>query len=53
MKNYNPIYFYFISIISFVLANIVREKNTTLYYVLLVIGLFFFLLGLMKRMKKK
>lgn len=53
MKNFNPIYFYFISIASFVLANLIREKSIEFYYALLVIGLVFFFLGLMKRMKTK
>jgi len=51
-KNSNPIYFYFISIIAFVLANIIRDMSIGFYYFLLVIGLVFFVLGLIKRMKK-
>lgn len=51
-KNTSPIYFYFVSIIAFVLANIIREKNIGVYYVLLLIGLAFFVLGFVKRMKK-
>jgi len=53
MKNYNPIYFYFVSIVAFVLANFIREKYVTFYYVLLIIGVIFFVLGLLKRMKAK
>jgi hypothetical protein len=53
LKNSSPIYFYFISIASFVLANLIREKSIEFYYALLVIGLVFFFLGLMKRMKTK
>jgi hypothetical protein len=52
-KNSNPIYFYFISITSFVLANLVRGKSIGFYYFLLVIGLVFFVLGMVKRMKNK
>jgi hypothetical protein len=52
-KNSNPIYFYFASIIAFVLANIVRDKNLSIYYILLILGLVFFVLGFMKRMKTK
>jgi hypothetical protein len=48
-----PIYFYFISIVAFVLANLVGNKNAILYYPLLIVGLVFFLLGLMRRMKTK
>jgi hypothetical protein len=51
-KNLNPINFYFISIFSFVIANILRDKSLILYYGLLIIGLVFFVLGLIKRMKK-
>ena len=52
-KNSNPIYFYFVSIVSFVLANLSREKSKEIYYSLLIIGLVFFLLGLLKRIKNK
>lgn len=52
-KNSNPIYFYFVSIISFVLANFIRDKSIEFYYALLVIGVVFFVLGLIKRMKVK
>jgi hypothetical protein len=52
LKNANPIYFYFISIAAFVLANIIRETSVSFYYVLLVIGLVFFFLGLMRRINK-
>lgn len=53
IKNSNPIYFYFISIISFIVANVVREKSSGFYYFLLIIGLVFFVLGFMKRLKTK
>ncbi|HKO76040.1 MAG TPA: hypothetical protein VJU52_02420 [Flavobacterium sp.] len=53
MKNYNPIYFYFISIIAFVLANVFREKSIPLYYALLVIGVIFFVLGVIRRAQNK
>ena len=52
-KNSNPIYFYFVSIFSFVFANLFREKSVSFYYFLLVIGLVFFVLGFIKRMKNK
>ncbi len=52
-KNSNPIYFYFVSILSFLLANIVRDKSASFYYILLMIGLVFFLLGFLFRLKKK
>ncbi|SEG12546.1 hypothetical protein SAMN04488130_10698 [Flavobacterium urumqiense] len=52
-KNTNPIYFYFISISSFVLANLVRSKSINFYYFLLLVGLVFFVLGMVKRMKNK
>ncbi|MDR6846189.1 hypothetical protein J2W95_002900 [Flavobacterium granuli] len=53
MKKYNPIYFYFVSIIAFVLANIFREKSIPLYYFLMIIGVVFFVLGIIKRTQKK
>ena len=52
-KNTNPIYFYFISISSFVLANLIRSKSISFYYFLLLVGLVFFVLGMVKRMKNK
>lgn len=52
-KNSSPIYFYFISIIAFVLANIIRDKSVPVYYILLLTGLVFFILGFMKRVKTK
>ena len=45
----NPITFYFISIISFVLANVIREQSVPVYYLSLVIGVIFFFLGLYNR----
>jgi hypothetical protein len=52
LKNASPIYFYFVSIAAFILANLIRETSVSFYYVLLIIGLVFFFLGLMRRIKK-
>ena len=52
-KNIQPIYLYLISILAFVLANIIREKNPFLYGIALAVGLIFFLLGLFNRIAKK
>ena len=49
----SPMAFYFISVICFVLANVIREQNLTVYYIDVVVGLFFFFLGLYKRLKNK
>ncbi len=49
----SAITFYFFSIICFVLANIIREKNVSVYYLSLVFGLLFFFLGLYKRVNSK
>ncbi|MBP2282641.1 hypothetical protein H4V97_000959 [Flavobacterium sp. CG_23.5] len=46
-------YLYLVSIISFVLANLVRDKNRELYYFLLVFGLIFFVVGMIKRIKNR
>ncbi|WP_185964095.1 hypothetical protein [Flavobacterium gawalongense] len=46
-------YLYLVSIISLVLANLIRDKSIGFYYFLLVIGLVFFVLGFMKRLKTK
>ncbi len=52
IKNASPIYFYFVSIAAFVLANVIRTTSVGFYYALLIVGLIFFFLGLMKRIKK-
>jgi hypothetical protein len=52
LKNASPIYFYFVSIVAFVLANTIRTTSVGFYYGLLIVGLFFFFLGLMRRIKK-
>jgi len=52
IKNASPIYFYFVSIAAFVLANIIRTTSVSFYYTLLIVGLVFFFLGLMRRIKK-
>ena len=53
LKNTPPMYLYLVSIVSFVLANVVRDKSVGFYYFLLIIGLIFFVLGFLKRMKTK
>ena len=53
LKNTPPMYLYLVSIISFILANLVRDKNLGFYYFLLIVGLVFFVLGFMKRLKSK
>jgi hypothetical protein len=52
LKNASPIYFYFVSIAAFVLANMIRTTSVGVYYALLIVGLIFFFLGLMRRIKK-
>ena len=49
----NPITFYFVSIISFVLANVIREQSVPAYYLSLMVGVVFFFLGLYKRVNSK
>jgi MFS superfamily sulfate permease-like transporter len=49
----NPITFYFVSIISFVLANVIREQSVSAYYLSLMVGVIFFFLGLYKRVNSK
>jgi hypothetical protein len=52
-NNLKPIQFYFVSIISFVTANLIRDESLVLYYILLIFGLISFVFGLIKRMKDK
>lgn len=47
-NNIKPIFFYFASIIAFVLSNVLRDKNLILYYILLVLGAIFFIIGFFK-----
>ncbi|MBP6424743.1 MAG: hypothetical protein KA278_03375 [Flavobacterium sp.] len=49
----SPMAFYFISVIAFVLANMIREQSVPLYYLSIVVGLVFFFLGLYKRVNTK
>jgi len=53
LKNTPPMYLYLVSIISLILANLVRDKSLGFYYFLLIIGLVFFVLGFMRRLKTK
>ena len=51
-KNLKSIYFYLCSILFIVLSNVVRDKNQTLYLILLSLGVVLFVLGFSKKMKK-
>ena len=53
LKNTPPMYLYLVSIISFVLANVIRDKSLSLYYFLLIVGFIFFVLGFIRRIKTK
>ncbi len=53
LKKISPMYLYLASIISFVLANITREINFILYYLLILLGLIFFVAGFLIQIKSK
>ncbi|MBP1225109.1 hypothetical protein JOD96_003697 [Flavobacterium sp. 1355] len=53
LKNITPVTFYFASVISFVLANVLKDKSLSFYYILLVLGLVFFFMGMLKRIKNR
>ncbi|KQO21464.1 hypothetical protein ASF10_11950 [Flavobacterium sp. Leaf82] len=53
LKNITPLTFYFGSVICFVLANVLRDKILSFYYVLLVLGIVFFFMGILKRLRTK
>jgi len=53
LKNVAPITFYFASVVCFVLANVLKDKSLSFYYVLLVLGLVLFFAGMLKRMRDK
>lgn len=52
-KNISPVAFYFASVLSFVLANLVKDKSLSFYYILLVLGVAFFFAGMLKRIRTK
>jgi uncharacterized PurR-regulated membrane protein YhhQ (DUF165 family) len=52
LKNIPTIYLYLLSVVSFILSNIVREKNMVLYYILLVLGAALFIFGFLKSRNK-
>lgn len=52
-KNSSPMIFYIISIISFFIANFVGNKNLPVYFMLLAVGLVFFVLGILKRFRSR
>jgi hypothetical protein len=53
IKNIPTIYIYLLSVISFVLSNVVRDKNIVLYYILLILGAALFIFGFLKNRNKK
>jgi len=53
LKNITPLTFYFGSVICFVLANVIRDQSLSFYYILLVLGLIFFFMGILKRLRTK
>ncbi|CAC9975653.1 hypothetical protein DBB36_08005 [Flavobacterium sp. WLB] len=52
-KNISAVAFYFASVICFVFANILRDNSLSFYYVLLVLGIGFFFMGVLKRLRTK
>lgn len=53
LDNNSAMTFYVISIVIFFMANFIRDKNLTIYFGLLIIGLIFFILGLVKRFRRR
>ncbi|BFM41910.1 hypothetical protein CFS9_05510 [Flavobacterium sp. CFS9] len=51
LKNISAIAFYFASVICFVLANVLKDSNLSVYYALLVVGIVLFFLGVFKRIR--
>ncbi len=50
-KNTSAMTFYILSMISFFIANYVRDKNLSAYFGLILLGVLFFILGLVKRFR--
>jgi hypothetical protein len=53
LKNISPLAFYFVSVICFVLANVLRDTSLSFYYILLVLGVVFFFMGILARLRTK
>lgn len=53
LKNITPVSFYFASVICFVMANVLKDKSLPFYYILLILGLVFFFMGMLKRLRRK
>ncbi|MFD1602732.1 hypothetical protein ACFSJW_20790 [Flavobacterium artemisiae] len=53
LKNMTPSTFYFASVICFVLASVLKDKNISIYYILLVLGIGLFFVGAIKRSRTK
>ena len=53
LKNLTPVTFYFASVVCFVLANVLKDKSLSFYYILLVLGLGLFFAGMLKRIRTK
>ena len=53
IKNIPTIYLYLLSILCFVLSNVVRDKNMVLYYILLILGTALFIFGFLKSRNKR
>jgi hypothetical protein len=53
LKNLSSMYLYMISVVCFVLANIIKDNSMVFYYILLVLGVGFFVFGLTKRIQKQ
>ncbi|MBW1654824.1 MULTISPECIES: hypothetical protein [Flavobacterium] len=49
LKNISAVAFYFASVICFVLANVLKDNNLSVYYILMVAGIILFFLGVLKR----
>lgn len=53
LKNISALTFYFGSIICFVLANVLKDNSLSAYYILLVLGIGLFFMGVLKRLNTK
>jgi hypothetical protein len=52
IKNLSPLVLYVMSVVCFVIANVIRDNSIVFYYLLLVLGLGLFVLGTTKRKTK-
>lgn len=53
LKNISALTFYFASVLCFAFANVLKDNSLSAYYILLVLGIGLFFMGVIKRLRTK